>query len=658
MPDGRPWPRISIVTPSFNQGAFIEETILSVLAQNYPNLEHIVIDGGSTDETSAVLHGYRDRLAYVASEKDEGQSHAINKGMAVATGEILTWLNSDDMLAPGALFAMAIAFATSGADLVAGIAAIFRDGRLVHEHLTACDDGALPLDDLLDLENGWNVGQFFYQPEVFFTRDLWHRAGGYVDRSCYYSMDYELWLRFAEQKAKLHVIGRPIACFRQHDAQKTHIESRFKAELQIVRQQYLERTGYRPVRTPRAAPTASRPLRVTLLNDHGYRRWGAGIAHARLAAALRRVGCDVSMVAFREGPHRIPRLGRAEPAALAAHIAKFNPDLVLLGNVHGAEIEPDILSELFERWPTLIVLHDLWWLTGRCVYPSGCGKYLTGCDASCPTPDEYPKRAPERIAGAWDSKQHLLRAGRSPILLGQSAWAVATARAAFAGKAPPRVERITLGFPLDVFKPRDRLACRRMLKLPLDRFIVLFSATVLADQRKGGDQLRALAQNLRLPDLLFVATGHGTAADLGVPDDMFTALGYIEDPERMALILSAADLLVAPSAAETFGQVFVESIASGTPAIGHRLAGSTDALVDGVTGLMARTPDAAALEEAVMALYRDRDRRDAISFWGRAYAENEWSMESCGQHFIAMLRRLGVIDELGRRHRIDLKRGG
>ncbi|TMJ54880.1 MAG: glycosyltransferase [Alphaproteobacteria bacterium] len=90
LPDGRPWPRISIVTPSFNQGRFIEETILSVLGQGYPNLEYIVIDGGSTDGTGAVLERYRDQLDHVVSEKDDGQSHAINKGMAIATGEILT----------------------------------------------------------------------------------------------------------------------------------------------------------------------------------------------------------------------------------------------------------------------------------------------------------------------------------------------------------------------------------------------------------------------------------------------------------------------------------------------------------------------------------------------------------------------------------------
>src|SRR6202035_2141656 len=124
---------------------------------------------------------------------------------------------------------------------VAGICRIHRDGETVAEHLTACADGPLPLDDLLDLDGGWNAGQFFYQPEVFFTRALWQRAGAAVDETLHYSMDYALWLRFAEQGAHLHVLGRTLAWFRLHDAQKTNAEAAFKAELVAFRTAYLER---------------------------------------------------------------------------------------------------------------------------------------------------------------------------------------------------------------------------------------------------------------------------------------------------------------------------------------------------------------------------------------------------------------------------------
>src|SRR5213592_2149932 len=102
-PDGYPWPRISIVTPSYNQGQFIEETIRSVLLQGYPNLEYIVIDGGSTDESIAILRKYEKWIAHWVSERDKGQSEAINKGFAQATGEIFAWLNSDDVYERGAI---------------------------------------------------------------------------------------------------------------------------------------------------------------------------------------------------------------------------------------------------------------------------------------------------------------------------------------------------------------------------------------------------------------------------------------------------------------------------------------------------------------------------------------------------------------------------
>jgi glycosyltransferase involved in cell wall biosynthesis len=115
MADGSAWPRISIVTPSYNQGQFIEETIRSVLLQGYPDLEYIIIDGGSTDESAAIVKAYGPWLAHWTSEKDRGQTHAINKGFAVASGQIHCYLNSDDILYPGALQQVAQRFAKQSA---------------------------------------------------------------------------------------------------------------------------------------------------------------------------------------------------------------------------------------------------------------------------------------------------------------------------------------------------------------------------------------------------------------------------------------------------------------------------------------------------------------------------------------------------------------
>src|SRR5262249_30682863 len=108
-PDGSPWPRLSIITPSYNQGQFIEETIRSVLLQGYPDLEYMIIDGGSTDNTVEIIRKYDPWLEYWVSERDRGQSHAINKGFRRSSGALLGWLNSDDVLLPNALATVATA---------------------------------------------------------------------------------------------------------------------------------------------------------------------------------------------------------------------------------------------------------------------------------------------------------------------------------------------------------------------------------------------------------------------------------------------------------------------------------------------------------------------------------------------------------------------
>ncbi|NVO00781.1 MAG: glycosyltransferase, partial [Geobacteraceae bacterium] len=150
-------PKITIVTPSYNQGRFLEKTILSVLDQGYPNLEYIVIDGGSTDESVEIIKKYADRLTYWVSEPDRGQSHAINKGFERATGEIFGWLNSDDWYHPGALQAVAEAFAANpdvGAVVGAGEMVDEEGKQLIYKSTTKVD---------LDFLYHW-LDDFFWQP--------------------------------------------------------------------------------------------------------------------------------------------------------------------------------------------------------------------------------------------------------------------------------------------------------------------------------------------------------------------------------------------------------------------------------------------------------------------------------------------------------------
>lgn len=204
------WPRISIVTPSFNQGQFIERTIKSVLSQNYPNLQYIVMDGGSTDQTLTILKKYSKQLDWV-SQKDNGQTDAINKGMAKSDGEILAYLNSDDVYEPGTLKKVATFFLDHPrADFV------YSHGRLIDQ-----DDAEIGFynDSQMDYQALFG-GCGISQSTTFWRRRVYEKIGPFND-SFNYTMDYEYWVRVS-QHFKLHYLPQEIfASSRIHADAKT-----------------------------------------------------------------------------------------------------------------------------------------------------------------------------------------------------------------------------------------------------------------------------------------------------------------------------------------------------------------------------------------------------------------------------------------------------
>lgn len=215
QPDGRPWPRISIVTPSYNQAPFIEETIRSVLLQGYPDLEYIIIDGGSKDGSVDIIRKYENSLTYWVSEHDRGQSHAINKGFQRTSGEILGWVNSDDFLAPGALMRIAERFAAAEP----GIAAIVGIGHKIDANYTSC---YAPLPARVSLETlfQWCDGDNnFMQPACFFTSEAFDKVGP-LREDLHYCMDLALWLAIA-QHYKFQIVNEDIAYIHTHPSAKT-----------------------------------------------------------------------------------------------------------------------------------------------------------------------------------------------------------------------------------------------------------------------------------------------------------------------------------------------------------------------------------------------------------------------------------------------------
>ncbi len=191
MPDGEPWPRITIVTPSYNQAAFLEATLRSVILQGYPSLQFIVMDGGSPDASPEIIARYDRWIDFWASERDEGQPDAINKGFARADGEILAWLNSDDLFLPGALEHIAL-LSRERPEAVAWVGRCYRideDDRITD---TIAPRG-LDEDTLAD----WGYEGFFYQPSCFFTAEGWRKTGP-MDLRLEYGFDVDLWIKLAK----------------------------------------------------------------------------------------------------------------------------------------------------------------------------------------------------------------------------------------------------------------------------------------------------------------------------------------------------------------------------------------------------------------------------------------------------------------------------
>jgi glycosyltransferase involved in cell wall biosynthesis len=193
-----PWPRVSIVTPSYNQAQFIEEAIRSVLLQGYQNLEYIIIDGGSTDGSVDIIRKYEDWLAYWVSEPDQGQTEAINKGWERSTGHILAWLNSDDIYRPGAFRQVAEAFQRRlDAVVVVGACAITDIDR----NLVVCNPSRHLDPKPFLCEASSVVGQ----PAVFIARRVIEEIGA-LDESLHYALDWEYWLRIGMRYSRDHVV--------------------------------------------------------------------------------------------------------------------------------------------------------------------------------------------------------------------------------------------------------------------------------------------------------------------------------------------------------------------------------------------------------------------------------------------------------------------
>ncbi len=210
-------PRISIITPSYNQGIYLEETIRSIVLQNYPNYELIIIDGGSTDNTLEVIHKYEPWITYWVSEKDRGQSHAIRKGLAQATGDIINWINSDDLCAPGAFYHIAAEFDLEKYDVLCGYCDYFLNDL---NHLDKRNERMGVFATVGDTLLACHINQ----PSTFFKASVIKKLD--IDEGFHYTMDVDLWYRYLLMtgQSRIFFSDKLLTYFRLHGTSKSVAE--------------------------------------------------------------------------------------------------------------------------------------------------------------------------------------------------------------------------------------------------------------------------------------------------------------------------------------------------------------------------------------------------------------------------------------------------
>ncbi len=395
--------------------------------------------------------------------------------------------------------------------------------------------------------------------------------------------------------------------------------------------------------------------RVLFLNDLGF-RYGAGIAQARQLQSMLDLGWEAAAIAWEPGevdlPHVVTRAfnpsqwrglhpvrwldaTRGMPddeviAGLMLEVSRFQPDVVVVGNIHSAQWPVALLPALRTLGCRVVAyLHDEYYFTGRCAYHGRCQRFLTGCDEQCPTPAEYPPLEPSLIAGQWRLRREVFRVPAGVELAANSLWMRDQCRAALPESTP--CETLHLGADERIFTPGDKAAARRHLGLPLDRPIVLCTAVNFEDARKGTHHLKAIVAELQ-HEATFVAFGHNAPEIPGL-----IGLGYSTNAGELACRYQAADLYLGTAVEEAFGQTVMEAHLCGRPAVVFQAGGITEIVRNEITGRTVPVGDVNAAIQAIRALLADPHFLHHSAAWCRETAVRRFSLAAQGERWARYL---------------------
>jgi glycosyltransferase involved in cell wall biosynthesis len=364
-------------------------------------------------------------------------------------------------------------------------------------------------------------------------------------------------------------------------------------------------------------------MKIVMLSDQES-KGGAAIAASRLAEALSKANHEIVRIVYRkdENPHpwstevasisaskmergaskvfshlnlKTPETHKWE-LSLQEILHRHMPDVINVHNLHSAGWPPELVEICAKQAPTVWTLHDMWSFTGRCAYSYDCEKFISGCDSTCPTPDEYPALKPELISSAWKRRKKILSKNPSIVAVSPSKWLSGVAnRGQWSNH---RVDVIPNGIPLDIYHPIDRQQARKELGIETTGPVLLVAAADLNDKRKGMGMFVQSLNRVRTRPLTLISFGAGSPFE-SVKNVQYISMGPMAQEQIRNFAYSAADCYVHPAISDNLPNTVLESMASGTPVVAFEVGGLTDLVRPDQSGWLCRESSAAALADVL-----------------------------------------------------------
>jgi len=400
-------------------------------------------------------------------------------------------------------------------------------------------------------------------------------------------------------------------------------------------------------------------LRVLFLNDVGF-QYGAGLAQLRQVQSFLLMGHEVMALCWQKGaephidiiPHKAEGVWEGIRELNQLHFENgyikieiieeiikevqiVSPDIIIVGNLHGASWPLELFLELYELDSLVIAYaHDCYLVTGRCAYPGDCGKYLSGCDDSCATADEYPQLSPFEISEAWKLRRKIFCGQDGIPLATNSRWTLKLVQQALKGLRYAEV--VYLGLDERLFKPINGSLARRLLEIPEDLFVIMSGAVSFSDRRKGVHFINEVASVMG-SEAFFLLFGMNAKEYTSI-----SSVGFVGDYRKMPLLYSSSDLFLATSLEEAFGQTILEASACGRPVVAFDVYGVPEVARNGQNARLAEGISANELVRSIRYFMDNPREREAFGKAGRSIVKAEFTLRKQGERWMHYLHNVAA----------------